>query len=124
MQEFFGYFTDAIKNHYVDFNGRARRKAFGFFVLIYIIINIILTIIDYIVFVNIIGISLFSTLFSLALLLPYLAISVRRLHDIGKSGWFALLFLIPIVGLVLLIILLAADSVKGSNQYGENPKGE
>jgi uncharacterized membrane protein YhaH (DUF805 family) len=119
MQEFFGYFTDPIKNHYVDFNGRERRKVFGFFVLITFIIDIILLTIG-----AIIGFQVLYYLFNLAILLPYLAISVRRLHDIGKSGWFALLFLIPIVSLVLLIILLAVDSVKGSNQYGENPKGE
>jgi uncharacterized membrane protein YhaH (DUF805 family) len=124
MQEFFGYFIDAVKNHYADFNGRARRKAYGFFILVNIIINIVLSVIDTIVFNNIIGIPLLSLLFGLAILVPSLAISVRRLHDIGKSGWLAILLFIPIVSLVLFIILLAVDSVKGSNQYGENPKGE
>ncbi|MDR2789751.1 MAG: DUF805 domain-containing protein [Campylobacteraceae bacterium] len=121
---FFGYFVDAVKNHYVDFNGRARRKAFGFFTLVDIIISIILAIIDNIVFVNIIGIPLLGAIFILAILLPSIAISVRRLHDIGQSGWFALLWLVPIVDLVLLIVLLAADGERGENKYGANPKGE
>jgi uncharacterized membrane protein YhaH (DUF805 family) len=124
MKEFLGYFIDAVKNHYVDFNGRVRRKAFGFFILVWFIINVVLSIIDAIVFNNIIGVPLLSSLFALATLLPIFAISARRLHDIGKSGWLSLLLLLPLVSLVLLIILLATDSVKGSNQYGENPKGE
>ncbi|MDR2080464.1 MAG: DUF805 domain-containing protein [Campylobacteraceae bacterium] len=121
---FFGYFVDAVKNHYVDFDGRARRKAFGFFTLVSFIISFILAIIDRFTLVSIIGVPVLGFIFSLAVLLPTIAISVRRLHDFGKSGWWALLWLVPILNLILLIILLAADSERGDNQYGANPKGE
>ncbi|MDR1614023.1 MAG: DUF805 domain-containing protein [Campylobacteraceae bacterium] len=124
QNSFVGYYIDAIKNHYFDFNGRARRKAFWFFVLINFIVNIILSAIDSIIFVNIIGFALLSLVYTLAILLPSIGLAVRRLHDIGKSGWWYLINLIPIIGFIWFIILAATDSQPGSNQYGENPKGE
>ena len=99
------YFINPIKNHYVDFEGKVTRKPFWMFMLISTIISIVLTIIGGIVQLPIIG-----SIFSLAILLPSLAIGARRLHDINKSGWWQLLWLIPIIGWIILIVFWATDS--------------
>ena len=99
------YFINPIKNHYVDFEGKVTRKPFWMFMLISTIISIVLTIIGGIVQLPIIG-----SIFSLAILLPSLAIGARRLHDINKSGWWQLLWLIPIIGWIVLIVFWATDS--------------
>ena len=62
-------------------------------------------------------------LYDLAVLLPSLGVGVRRLHDIGKSGWWILIVLIPIVGIIILIVFAVTDSQPGNNEYGPNPKG-
>lgn len=64
-----------------------------------------------------------SGLYSLAVFLPSLGVTVRRLHDIGKSGWWVLLGFIPLVGVLVLLFFLVKDSEAGSNAYGPNPKG-
>jgi uncharacterized membrane protein YhaH (DUF805 family) len=112
------YYIDAWKN-YVNFNGRARRKAYWMFVLFNIIAAVILSIID-----NVIGTGgILGGLYSLAVLLPGIALGVRRLHDIGKSGWWLLIALVPLIGFIVLIIFAVTDSQPGENQYGPNPKG-
>lgn len=117
-------FTDAIKSvitQYVGFSGRARRSEYWYFFLFNIIISTVLTALG-----SMTGAGIFSTLsglVSLALLLPGLAVAIRRLHDTGKSGWFILFVLIPIVGEILLIVWYCKDSQPGENQYGPNPKG-
>lgn len=112
------YYIDAWKN-YVNFNGRARRKAYWMFVLFNIIAAVILGIID-----NVIGTGgILGGLYSLAVLLPGIALGVRRLHDIGKSGWWLLIALVPLIGFIVLIIFAVTDSQPGENQYGPNPKG-
>lgn len=63
-----------------------------------------------------------SGLFSLALFIPSLAVAVRRLHDIGRSGWWLLIGLIPLVGAFVLLVFAVQDSQPGSNAYGPNPK--
>jgi len=117
------WFIGALQK-YADFSGRARRKEFWMFFLFYFIFAVVLTIID-----NLIGwgfadgtIGILYTLFSLGVLLPYLAVAVRRLHDIGKSGWWYFIGLIPIIGGIWLIVLLATAGEPGENQYGPNPK--
>jgi len=69
------------------------------------------------------GYGLFYMLYSLGVLIPGLAVSVRRLHDIGKSGWMLLIVFIPLVGWIWLLVLMVTDSEPGENQYGPNPKG-
>jgi uncharacterized membrane protein YhaH (DUF805 family) len=104
------YYFDVLKR-YADFNGRTRRKEFWMFFLFHIIITYTL------LFVGIkMGFELLSTLYSLVTLLPYLGVLIRRMHDVGKSGWFCL---IPIYN----IVLACTDSDHGQNEYGENPKG-
>jgi uncharacterized membrane protein YhaH (DUF805 family) len=109
------YFLGAYKK-YADFTGRARRKEFWMFVLFYFIAAIVLGIID-----SIIGFQLLGMLFSLGSLIPSLAIGARRLHDTGRSGWWQLLYLIPLIGLIIMIVFLVQDS-HPDNEYGPNPK--
>lgn len=88
------------------------------FTLFNLIASLILTLLG-----NLIGIeTLLSGLYSLAVLLPALAVTVRRLHDIGKSGWWILLSLIPIVGSIIVLVFTCLDSEPTDNQYGPNPK--
>jgi uncharacterized membrane protein YhaH (DUF805 family) len=109
---------------YAVFSGRSRRKEFWMFVLFTFIVEIVLAIIDAIIgtYNTAIGIGLLSGLFYLAILVPSIALNTRRLHDIGKSGWFQLLFIIPIVGFILWIIWMVRDGDDGVNQYGPSPK--
>jgi len=104
-----------VLNQFADFNGRARRKEYWMFTLFSTIISIVLTAVDQAVFRNEIGII--NTIYSLAVLIPSIAVGVRRMHDVGKSGWF---LLIPIYNLIL--ALTEGDS--GPNEYGPDPKTE
>jgi uncharacterized membrane protein YhaH (DUF805 family) len=103
-----------------EFNGRSQRAEYWYFFLFNFIIGIILGIIGG-QFGN--GLGFLSGLFSLATIIPGLAVSVRRLHDVGKSGWMLLIVFIPLVGMIWLLVLLATDSNPGDNKYGPNPKG-
>jgi uncharacterized membrane protein YhaH (DUF805 family) len=112
-------FTDAIKSgfdNYVNFNGRASRPAFWWWVLFAFLVGIAANIID-----AAINSTIISVLTSLALLLPGLAVSVRRLHDTNRSGWWILISLIPIVGIIVLIVFWVQESDAGSNQHGPAP---
>lgn len=109
---------------YATFSGRSRRKEYWMFVLFIALITLALSLLDVSLgtYDDEAGIGLFQGIFSLATLLPYLALSSRRLHDTGKSGWRQLFFLIPIVGLILWLIWMAAEGDHGPNNYGPDPK--
>ncbi len=111
----FNFFT-RVFSQYTDFTGRDSREQYWMFILFYMIIYIGLTVVD-----SILTGGLLGMLFSLALLIPSIAIATRRLHDIGKSGWWQLIVLIPIIGFIVLIVWLATPGVKEANQYGESP---
>jgi uncharacterized membrane protein YhaH (DUF805 family) len=116
----------AVLKKYAVFSGRSRRKEYWTFVLINLLIVIALGIVTGIIasVSPTIG-SVFSaiaSLYSLAVLLPGIGVVIRRLHDTGRSGWFWLIGLIPLIGAIILIIFLAEDSKPGENQYGPNPK--
>ncbi len=114
-------FQEAVKTvltKYVDFNGRARRSEYWYFVLFNLLVNFVVGIV-----VNLTGLTFLSYIVSLALLLPGLGVCVRRLHDIGKGWAWILLALIPLVGGIILIVFYCQDSQPGDNQYGPNPKG-
>ncbi|MGN0428418.1 MAG: DUF805 domain-containing protein [Agathobacter sp.] len=115
-------FVDAIKSvftQYVGFNGRARRSEYWYFVLFNFIVSFVLSLLG-----NFVGFfSILGTIWSLAVLLPSLAVCIRRLHDIGKAWTWFLLVLIPLVGQIILIVFFCQDSQPGENQYGPNPKG-
>jgi uncharacterized membrane protein YhaH (DUF805 family) len=103
------------------FSGRARRKEFWFFALVFILLGVITLTIDTVFFYTDSGWGPSFTIFMLIFYIPYLAISVRRLHDTGRSGWWLLLGLIPLGGLFLLAFF-SDDSEPGTNKYGSNPK--
>ena len=109
---------------YAVFGGRARRKEYWMFFLINLIISVVLIAID-----NLIGtfspqasVGLLESIYSLAVLIPSLAVTVRRLHDTGRTGWWILIGLIPVIGGIVLLIFMLLDSEPGSNEYGPNPK--
>lgn len=116
MGPFDKYFLDVIKNQYVNFSGRVQRETYWMFALFNIAISIVLAIID-----TVTGLGLLGFIFSLGVLLPSLGLAVRRLHDIGKTGWWLLISLVPLIGMIVLIIFLATDS-HDENSYGPNPK--
>ena len=107
-----------VLKKYAVFSGRASRKEFWMFYLFNIIFAIVAGILDYILGTR----GLFSSLYNLAVFIPELAVTVRRLHDVGKSGWMLLILLIPIIGVIWLLVLLVTDSNPGENKYGPNPK--
>ncbi|HVD22115.1 MAG TPA: DUF805 domain-containing protein [Lapillicoccus sp.] len=116
-------FADAIRSvfsQYVGFTGRARRSEFWYWTLFQIILGIIASILDRAAFDRNNG--AFSAVVGLALLLPSLAVAVRRLHDSGRTGWWLLIGLIPVIGTIVLIIFYVQDS-QGDNKYGPSPKG-
>jgi uncharacterized membrane protein YhaH (DUF805 family) len=117
------WYTDVIKK-YVVFSGRARRKEFWMFVLFNAVISIVLSLIDRIIGTDYgsSGGGVLSTIYSLAVLLPSLGVTWRRLHDTNRSGWWVLIGLIPCVGWIILIVFYATEGVAGDNQYGPDPK--
>ena len=111
-----------VLKKYATFSGRAQRAEYWYFVLFSTIISFVLILLDIMLGTSDSnGTGLLSGIYSLAVFIPTLAVSVRRLHDIGKKGWWLLAILIPFIGFILLIIWFATDS-KEDNQYGEDPK--
>lgn len=107
-------FQDAVKtcfSKYADFNGRAKRPELWWFVLFCIIVSMLLSMV----------MPMISGLFSLATLLPSLAVGARRLHDTNRSGWLQLLWLIPVIGWIILILFFAQQGQSEDNQYGAVP---
>ena len=117
------WWLSAMKK-YVDFSGRARRKEYWMFALFNFFFAILAIILDNVLgtAVENVGYGIFYGIFALAVFLPALAVLVRRLHDVGKSGWFMLISLIPLIGGIWLFILMVTDGQPGENQYGPNPK--
>ncbi len=121
-------FQDAVRTclqqKYADFSGRARRSEFWFFALFNVIVSIVANVIDSVLGLPDVGTSgLVSTLAGLALLVPGLAVGARRLHDTGRSGWWLLIGLIPLIGAIVLIVFFVQDSHPQPNQHGPSPKG-
>lgn len=113
-----------LNKKYTTFKGRARRSEYWYFVLFQSIVLVIATILD-----NFVGLtfeySFYGWLYllcGLALLLPALGVGFRRLHDVGHSGWWILISLIPFVGAIVLLVFWCSDSQMGPNKYGESPK--
>lgn len=113
------WYIKVLKN-YAVFQGRARRKEYWMFVLFNLIFSIIIGVIE-----AILDISQYLTyIYTLAILLPSLAVAVRRLHDTGRSGWWLLIAFIPIIGGIILLVFECLDSDPNTNKYGPNPKLE
>ena len=108
----------AVLKKYAVFSGRACRAEYWMFALFNAIIMLALTFIEMLFR----GPGALANLYSLAVLLPSIAVGVRRLHDINRSGWWLLISLIPLVGLIVVIVFSVQDSYPGENAYGPNPK--
>lgn len=116
------WYVKALKK-YAVFTGRARRKEYWMFVAVNFIFSFFAIFIDSMLGIQYdTGLGLVYGLYSLAVLLPGLAVSVRRLHDVGKSGWMLLVYFIPIIGMIWLFVLSVRDGQPGVNVYGPNPK--
>lgn len=107
---------------FADFSGRARRREYWTFALVNGLIALILLILGLAFGEDSPASNIMVKIFYLIMLVPNLSVSVRRLHDIGKSGWYMFLSLIPLIGVLILLIWSLMDSEPGENQYGKNPK--
>lgn len=109
---------------YADFSGRARRKEYWLFTLFNAIISYVISLVFGLIAIStgMVFLTYLSYVYTLAVFIPSLAVCVRRLHDVGKSGWMYLLVLIPIIGQIWLIVLFCMDSQAGENKWGANPK--
>jgi len=113
------WYVDVLKK-YAVFDGRAGRPEYWYFVLFNFIAGIVLGIADSLLGTMSSGarIGLLGGIYSLAVLCPSIGVGIRRLHDIGRSGWFLLIGLIPLVGWIILIVWAATESDSGANEYG------
>ncbi|MFC0323116.1 DUF805 domain-containing protein [Gallibacterium melopsittaci] len=113
----------SVVRKYAVFTGRARRKEFWIFMLLYTISSMILEQIDISIgFYHAEYGGVLSGVYGLALFIPSIAVGTRRLHDINRSGWWQLLWFIPIIGWIILIIFFSLNGTKGNNRFGEDPK--
>ena len=119
------WYLQALKK-YTVFTGRARRMEYWFFVLFNILISAALSVVDYFTgtYSADYHTGLLGGLYSLGVLLPAIAVTVRRLHDTGRSGWWILIALVPVIGGIVLLIFMVLDSQPGDNKYGPSPKTE
>ena len=127
------WYIKVMRDNYINFKGRARRKEYWMFTLVYVIILMGCTVLD-----NVLGTVFMMdagpmgeismgygwvyTICGLVHLLPGLSVVVRRLHDVGKSGWFYLIFLLPIIGIIWLLVLYCTEGQKQDNKWGPDPK--
>lgn len=112
------YWKKVVLENYANFEGRARRAEFWWYVLagvcISIVLNILVAIASFFV--------ILSLIYGLGVLIPGIAVGIRRLHDTDKSGWWLLIGLIPLVGAIVLIVFFATEGTRESNQWGASPK--
>lgn len=115
-----------VLKKYAVFGGRARRKEYWYFSLFSFIVQLLFLVIDYSIGTLDLntGTSLLFAIYGVVVTIPCMAVSVRRLHDTGRSGWWFLIGLVPIVGALALLVFLLQDSKPGENQYGPSPKTE
>lgn len=107
-----------VWKQFADFSGRARRKEYWMFALVNLLIAVVLAFIE-----SLLGLTaVLGTLYALAVLIPSLAVSVRRLHDTSRSGWWVLISLVPVIGTLILLIFLVLEGDAASNEYGPDPK--
>lgn len=145
MEELKNVLRKVLKQNYANFNGRASRSEFWLFAFMQYIYMMVFFFIFYIIFIGVIislalkghiyGGTSFDSLFLmlifygvlflifLPILLPSFAVTARRLHDVGRSGWWILLMFVPIAG-ILVFFFLVQQGTKGTNEYGEDPRVE
>ncbi|MDX1300866.1 DUF805 domain-containing protein [Photobacterium sp.] len=119
------WYLHVLKN-YAVFSGRSRRQEYWYFFLFNILISIALGFVDTLLATpgTEDGAGILGTIYSLAVLIPSIAVGVRRLHDTGRTGWWMLIGLIPLIGALVLIYFFVQDSQPGTNEYGANPKND
>ena len=130
MEHFKIYFLDNIKNRYANFNGRARRSEYWYFIMYCFLFSIIAKVIDAVIVNPLLGMradevwdgGFIQVIAALIFLIPTIALGIRRLHDIGKKGWWILIWIVPIIGFFVLLYFYTKDSQAGKNIYGLNPK--
>jgi uncharacterized membrane protein YhaH (DUF805 family) len=111
------WYLDVLRK-YAVFTGRARRTEYWMFFLINLVIAIALAVVE-----GVVGSpGVIGLLYSLAVLIPGVAVTVRRLHDTDRTGWWLLITLVPLLGAIALLVLMVLDGKTGQNQYGANPK--
>jgi len=117
------WYIEVLKK-YAVFSGRARRKEYWFFNLFNLIIAIVLAFVDTMAGTMnpATGMGLLGLVYSLAVLLPGIAVTIRRLHDTDRSGWWLLIIFVPIIGAIVLLVFMILDSTTGQNRFGPNPK--
>jgi uncharacterized membrane protein YhaH (DUF805 family) len=131
-------FIEAIKSgfsNYVNFSGRSRRSAYWFWFLFVIILQIITYTLDGVINPDSVATAVgggsasisvaagpVTFIAMLAVLLPGIAVSIRRLHDTDRSGWWLLIVLVPLVGAILLIVWYCTEGTRGPNRFGADPK--
>ncbi len=113
------WYPKVLKNKYADFDGRAHREEFWMFTAVNIGVTIAVSVVAFILHLWILRV-----LYALAVLIPSIAVAVRRLHDTDRTGWWLLIALVPLVGIIVLIIFYVQDSYPDGNQYGPNPKAD
>lgn len=117
-------FQEAVKaffSNYVKFDGRSARSEFWWVLLFVLIMNVLIGVITAVVGEGL-G-SILSLIFSLAIIVPYIALGIRRFHDLDKSGWWVISLLIPLVNLIMLLVFFTKKGTDGPNQYGPDPLG-
>jgi uncharacterized membrane protein YhaH (DUF805 family) len=126
----FGQAVSSFFSNYANFQGRTRRSGYWWVVLFLVVISAVLWFVDLQLFAGVWpqdlldqGSGPISIVFGLAIIVPVIALGVRRLHDTNRSGWWVLLGFIPLIGSIVLFVFYVLDSTPGDNQYGPNPKG-
>jgi len=109
------WYIEVLKK-YAVFNGRAKREEFWMFFIISFIVAIVLGIFGWML-----GIRGLGGFYFLAVLLPTIGVTIRRLHDTGKTGWLTLVGLVPFIGWIVLLVFMALEGQEGDNQYGSSP---
>jgi uncharacterized membrane protein YhaH (DUF805 family) len=119
------YYLEVLKK-YATFSGRARRSEYWYFVLFNFIFMLVAMGLDNLLgtTVSVLPYGYFYFALAIAMLIPGLAVFVRRMHDIGKSGWWYFIAFIPLVGAIWLLVLCCTEGVSGDNEYGADPKLE
>ncbi len=114
----------AVLSKYAQFQGRSRRKEFWFFTLINAFISMVCSFADTTLQLPVLveGYGVLAALYAAFAFIPTVAVTVRRLHDQDRTGWWALIMLIPIVGILVLLYFMLQDSTVGNNRFGSNPK--
>ena len=107
---------------YAEFGGRSRRKEYWMYTLFVVLVSVVTTLSDAVIGYDWASTGPINTVVNLGLLCPGLAVSFRRLHDVDRSAWWLLLWLLPVIGWIVLLVWSCNDGTRGTNQFGVDPK--